>query len=90
MKFISRDRTKVLNFGCGTGLLESQLRHDVKECVGIDISAGMIERMQHKIDNEKWENVSIQVNQTVLLTKVKTMILCSLRTQVRPENLRQL
>ena len=63
MKFISRDRTKVLNFGCGTGLLESQLRHDVKECVGIDISAGMIERMQHKIDNEKWENVkSIQVD----------------------------
>ena len=58
MKFIiSRDRTKVLNFGCGTGLLESQLRHDVKECVGIDISAGMIDRMQHKIDNEKWQNV---------------------------------
>lgn len=57
-KFISSE-TRVLNFGCGTGLLESQLRHDVKECVGIDISHGMVERMQSKIDKEQWENVRV-------------------------------
>ena len=57
-KFITLD-TRVLNFGCGNGLLESQLRHDVKECVGIDISQGMVERMQSKIDKEQWENVRV-------------------------------
>ena len=54
---ISRE-TRVLNFGCG-GLLGSQLRHDVKECVGIDISHGMVECMQCKIDKEQWENVRV-------------------------------
>ena len=57
-KFISVE-TRVLNFGSGNGLLESQLRHDVKECVGIDISHGMVERMQSKIDKEQWENVRV-------------------------------
>lgn len=58
-QFISRDDTRVLNFGCGSGLLESQLRHDVKHVTGVDISSGMVERMRHKIENEDWHNVKV-------------------------------
>lgn len=56
-QFISSS-TKVLNFGCGTGLLEAQLRLDVSGIIGIDISAGMISEMKSKIEREKWTNVS--------------------------------
>ena len=55
--------TNVLNFGCGTGLLEAQLRVDVGRITGIDISAGMISEMKRKIEGEKWTNVSaLQMN----------------------------
>lgn len=61
--FLSRDHTRVLNFGCGTGLLEAQLRNDVKQIVGVDISGGMIERVRDKIEQGRWENVNaIQVD----------------------------
>ena len=56
-KCISRDKTEVLNFGCGTGLLEDQLRRDVKQIVGVDVSGGSIERMRRKIEQGKWANV---------------------------------
>lgn len=56
-QFISSS-TKVLNFGCGTGLLEAQLRVNVGRITGIDISAGMISEMKRKIEGEKWTNVS--------------------------------
>lgn len=56
-QFISSS-TNVLNFGCGTGLLEAQLRVDVGRITGIDISAGMISEMKRKIEGEKWTNVS--------------------------------
>ena len=50
--------TNVLNFGCGTGLLEAQLRFDVTSITGIDISTGMIECMNHKIQEQNWSNVT--------------------------------
>jgi 2-polyprenyl-3-methyl-5-hydroxy-6-metoxy-1,4-benzoquinol methylase len=50
--------SNILNFGCGTGLLEAQLRSHVNSITGIDISAGMIERMNTKIEQEGWTNVT--------------------------------
>jgi SAM-dependent methyltransferase len=49
--------TDILNFGCGTGLLEAQLRFNVNSITGIDISSGMIDRMNAKILEEGWKNV---------------------------------
>ena len=50
--------TNILNFGCGTGLLEAQLRFDVTSITGIDISTGMIECMNCKIQEQSWSNVT--------------------------------
>ena len=50
--------TSILNFGCGTGLLEAQLRYNVTSITGIDISHGMILRMNTKIQAESWTNVT--------------------------------
>ena len=50
--------TNILNFGCGTGLLEAQLRFNVTSITGIDISTGMIECMNHKIQEQNWPNVT--------------------------------
>ncbi|KAK1746711.1 methyltransferase [Skeletonema marinoi] len=50
--------TSILNFGCGTGLLEAQLRSNVTSITGIDISDGMILRMNTKIQAESWTNVT--------------------------------
>ena len=55
---LKADATKVLNFGCGTGLLEDHLRHNVHSIVGIDISDGMIQQYKSKIVNKNWTNVT--------------------------------
>ena len=56
---INHEHTRVLNFGCGTGLMEAQLRGDAKQIVGVDVSSGMVERMQYKIDHDQWDNVKV-------------------------------
>lgn len=56
-KHLDRAHTRVLNFGCGNGLLEEQLRHDVKHVVGVDISGGMVERVCRKVEAAGWGNV---------------------------------
>eukprot|EP00986_Skeletonema_menzelii_P015995 scaffold13252_cov118-Skeletonema_menzelii.AAC.2 len=55
---VDHPTTNVLNFGCGTGLLEAQLRFNVTSITGVDISKGMIDRMRHKIQEESWSNVT--------------------------------
>ena len=54
---LSREHTHVLNFGCGTGLLEAKLRHDVKKITSVDVSSGMIERVRQTIEQDGWSNV---------------------------------
>jgi ubiquinone/menaquinone biosynthesis C-methylase UbiE len=42
-------QTKVLDFGCGTGLVSMQLQPRVHSILGVDTSAGMLEVFQSKI-----------------------------------------
>lgn len=54
----SANTTTVLNFGCGTGNLESYLRNDVHHITGLDVSRGMIDRFQAKIEAKGWSDVT--------------------------------
>ncbi len=47
-KLIELDGTRVLDFGCGTGLLSQRLSPFVKEIVAIDGSEAMIEELDKK------------------------------------------
>jgi len=42
------DRPRVMDFGCGTGLLAFQFANDAKEIVGIDTSSGMLDVFNQK------------------------------------------
>ena len=48
---------KVLDFGCGTGLLSFFLHPYVKEITGVDTSKGMIDVFEKKIKEGKVENI---------------------------------
>ncbi|WP_281950480.1 class I SAM-dependent DNA methyltransferase [Nitrosophilus kaiyonis] len=44
---------KILDFGCGTGLLSYNFENDVKEIVGIDLSSKMVEEFNKKSKSKK-------------------------------------
>ncbi len=48
---------KVLDFGCGTGLLTAALSPYVGSITGLDSSRGMIERLSHKIADAGLTNI---------------------------------
>ncbi len=47
---ITLQGARILDFGCGTGLLSERLAPDVGSIVGLDPSAGMIARLREKIE----------------------------------------
>lgn len=49
---------RVMEFGCGTGLIGIALADQVKHVLGLDTSAGMIQVLQEKIRNQKIENIT--------------------------------
>ena len=52
---------KVLDFGCGTGLLSDRLRCKVRSIVAMDVSSKMIDVLDEKIMSQEWTNTqSIQ------------------------------
>jgi 2-polyprenyl-3-methyl-5-hydroxy-6-metoxy-1,4-benzoquinol methylase len=51
---------KVLDFGCGTGLLTLKLRPLVKAITGADSSQGMLGMLRHKIETQGLANVHTQ------------------------------
>lgn len=50
---------KLLDFGCGTGLLTFFLLNDVKEAVGVDTSKGMCEVFTKKAQDNNLDNVRV-------------------------------
>lgn len=47
----------VLDFGCGTGLLTTQLQPFVRSITGVDSSRGMLDVLKRKIKDQKLKNV---------------------------------
>lgn len=50
-----------LDFGCGTGLVTLQLAPSLRSIIGIDSSAGMIDRLKTKIEQSGFSNVTTQL-----------------------------
>ena len=48
---------RVLDFGCGTGLLAEALATPCKEVVALDPAAKMIEVLRHKVEQHGWAHV---------------------------------
>jgi cyclopropane fatty-acyl-phospholipid synthase-like methyltransferase len=48
----------VLDFGCGTGLISRELFPNLGKILAVDLSAGMIEQLQKRIDAEKIPNIT--------------------------------
>ncbi len=48
---------RVLDFGCGTGVLAEALAPRCREVVGLDLSAAMIAKLQDKITQNAWTHV---------------------------------
>jgi cyclopropane fatty-acyl-phospholipid synthase-like methyltransferase len=47
-----------LDFGCGTGLISRELFPMLGNILAVDLSAGMIEQLQKRIDEEKIPNIT--------------------------------
>lgn len=53
----------VLDLGCGTGLLFKYLHAEVGDngkIIGIDITPGMLEKAQDKINKNNWKNIELE------------------------------
>lgn len=48
---------RVLDFGCGTGLLSEALAGHAAEVVGLDPAPGMIEQLRRKVSQHAWSHV---------------------------------
>ena len=48
---------RVLDFGCGTGLLTAKLAAQASAVLGVDASPAMLQRLQAKIDAAGWSHV---------------------------------
>lgn len=48
---------KVMDFGCGTGLLTSKLQKDCASVIAIDAAPKMVEVLKEKIRSREWSNV---------------------------------
>ena len=48
---------RVLDFGCGTGLLTRALAPQAREVVGLDPAAKMVEVLQGKVESNEWSHV---------------------------------
>lgn len=63
---------KILEIGCGTGLLLFQLAPEASEYIGIDISQVAIEKLEQKINNNvKFNNTKVFVGSADDLSAVK-------------------
>jgi len=58
---IIREDMKVLDFGCGTGLLTLQLQPLVDSIIGLDNSEGMLQVMREKIELQQLTNIETKL-----------------------------
>lgn len=56
---LTLDGARVLDFGCGTGLLTEFLAHRVGSVVGVDTSPAMRSVLASKIAARRWQNVTV-------------------------------
>ena len=54
---LSVSTTRVIDFGCGTGLLTEKLRTVCAQVLAIDASTRMMQVVKEKIRSSEWENV---------------------------------
>ena len=57
MRKYLRDSDVILDYGCGTGLISSEIASDVKMIHAVDISSKMIRIAKRKADKRKIENI---------------------------------
>lgn len=50
---LKKDSIKILELGCGTGLLGSQFLNETNQLIGIDTSSGMLEVFNQKFQDNK-------------------------------------
>lgn len=53
------DGARILDFGCGTGLLTEQLAPRAEWVVALDTSAAMIQVLAAKVEHHGWSNVDV-------------------------------
>lgn len=71
---------RVLDFGCGTGLLTEQLSGHAKEIVALDLSSKMLARIDEKIEDRGWKHVRTMVGSHAAATALGEtfdLIVCS-------------
>lgn len=64
-KFWDENKTRVLDFACGTGLISINIAPYVKQIVGVDIADEMLKIFNHKIHNQgipKEEMAAFKIN----------------------------
>ncbi|MDN5202714.1 class I SAM-dependent methyltransferase [Fulvivirgaceae bacterium BMA10] len=66
IKYLKPDDV-ILDFGCGSGTITSEIAYHVKEIQAIDISFGMIEVAKKKVEQRKIENIDF--TQSTILNK---------------------
>lgn len=57
---LDKNKTEVLDFGCGTGRIDFLLSHRVRHITAVDGSVGMIEELQKKIFENGILNITTQ------------------------------
>jgi len=82
LEAISLESTmNVLDFGCGTGLLTMRLQPFVSSINAVDSSAGMLEVLNQKIENQNIANITPQhldIEQGDVLGGIYDLIVCSM------------
>ena len=50
-----------LEFGCGTGLISRELLPGLGSILAVDLSSGMIEQLQKRIEEDGMKNINITI-----------------------------
>eukprot|EP00923_Selenidium_pygospionis_P041700 GHVN01072371.1.p1 GENE.GHVN01072371.1~~GHVN01072371.1.p1 ORF type:complete len:246 (+),score=95.26 GHVN01072371.1:98-739(+) len=80
LNITSLDHLRVLDFGCGTGILTVMLSPNVKEVISVDISKGMIEALEKKIEIGKSQSPPTLTNVTSVCADITKEVPSSLST----------
>ena len=52
-----KDNAKILDYGCGTGLVAFNLSNETNEVIGMDNSSGMVEQFNKKANELNYSNI---------------------------------